>query len=302
MLKCALHKNFKLSPASSRALEPYYDIVRYDVKDAFDQAVDVWVGGPPKVLPKSLKWIQLQAVGFDGLDLKSLHDNNITLTNGSGTSSAPIAEYVVGAILYHYKKFGHYTQLQLTQTWNRKPIGKEVSGSKVAVLGTGHIGADIAKRLIPFGVHITGYNSNGRLVEPFDACAPLSSLASTIADFDIVILALPLNAFTKHIVDGTIIKTMKDNALLINVGRGALIAQKDLEALLDTHLGGVVLDVFETEPLEEGNPLWSHPKAFITPHISYASQFNEEKLESLIVENLVRYTRGESLLNIVSTQ
>ena len=302
MLKCALHKNFKLSPASQSALDPHYDIVRYDIKDDFDGAVDVWVGGPPKILPTSLQWIQLQAVGFDGLDLQSLHQKNIILTNGSGTSSAPIAEYVLGAILYHYKQFAHYTKLQLTQTWNRKPIGKEISASSVAILGTGHIGADIAKRLHPFGVKITGFNSNGRHVDSFDECAPLSTLASMIADFDIVILALPLNANTLHIIDGAMIDAMRESALLINIGRGALIAQQDLESRLDTHLGGVILDVFETEPLPENNPLWSHPKVFITPHISYASQFNETKLESLIVENLVRYAKGEALLNIVTTQ
>ena len=108
---------------------------------------------------------------------------------------------------------------------------------------------------------------------------------------DVVILALPLTKQTYHLMDGVILSSLKNEAILINLSRGGIV---DTEALLDVldqrHDLTAVLDVFETEPLPSGHPLWSMPNVKITPHNSFVGEENAARLWTLIRENLVSYS------------
>lgn len=299
MINCALPYTITLSDDNLELLKPYYEFSYYDATTPPSDTTQVIVGTPPQALPENLEWIQLIGVGYDHLNLDALRARNITITNGAGTTSVAIAEYVVGAILYCLKDFKTYAQLQQDKAWSPLETGKELTGSSVAILGTGNIGSEISKRLQAFNVSITGFNSKGSPTEHFDSVYALNQFDTHASSFDVVIIALPLNTGTHHFIDGNRLKKLNKNAILINIGRGPVIHLDALESLIDTHLSHVVLDVIEIEPLPETSMLWHHPKAIITPHISYMSQHRLTNVEHLIVDNLLSYAKGIKLKNII---
>lgn len=300
MIHCAYPKTLELSESNLNKLKDYYIFHPYESNDTLYQATEVLIGSPPKNLIESLKWIQMIPAGFDSIDLTLLKENNIILTNGSGTTNIAIAEYAVGALLYSIKDFKQYTKFHENAEWKPLDSGKELSGSKIAILGTGHIGSEITRRLNAFNVDIIGFNSKGSEAAHFDKTLPLDDFENHIETFDCVILALPLNDKTKHFFNLDRLSKLKKSTILINVGRGAVIELDALESVIDNHLGFVFLDVVEDEPLPKSSKLWRHDKVIITPHISYLSQYRSKNLEALIVDNLIRYATNIKLKNIVS--
>lgn len=299
MIHCFYPKTLNLSDHAISTLEKHYTLTEYDTSQDISDDAEVIIGNPPKSLPSSLKWVQLIAAGYDSIDIQSLKNKNVQLTNGSGTTSAAIAEYVIAAILYSYKALGAYTRQHDKSEWNPLTSGKELSGSNIAILGTGHIGKDIARRLKPFNVSIHGYNSNGRDVEYFDTVSKLNDFDHLASTFDCVILALPLNEHTRYFFNKHRLTSLKKTCTLINVGRGPVIELQALESIVDDTLSFVILDVVENEPLLITSKLWKHEKVLITPHTSYMSQHRIANIEKLLVTNLLSYAHGEKLQNII---
>jgi D-2-hydroxyacid dehydrogenase (NADP+) len=118
-----------------------------------------------------------------------------------------------------------------------------------------------------------------------------------------VVVTLPLTEKTHHLFDEELLKEMKPNAFLINVGRGSLIDEKALvKALKKGWIAGAGLDVFEEEPLAADSPLWSMENVILTPHISGFTPYYDQRAVDLFAENLRRYLAGEPLLNRVNRE
>ena len=113
-------------------------------------------------------------------------------------------------------------------------------------------------------------------------------------------ICVPLTDATRGLIDAKAVSLIKPGATLVNVGRGAVINEDTLvEALRDGRLAGAALDVFATEPLDEGSPLWELPNVLLSPHTAGLSLRENERIVALFVENLRRYLDGEELLNRV---
>lgn len=246
---------------------------------------------------KGLSYLQLLSAGYDQLDLDKMKEHSIQLANARGVYSIPIAEYVVGKILAFYKKDSLFVEQQKEKNWNRIRELLELTNKTVGLLGTGSIAQETAKRLKGFDCKIIGLNTNGRDVEYFDQCYSFENIDALLSQSDIVICTLPLNEQTHHIMNKEKFLKMKQDAMFINIGRGAEVNEQDLVEILDTHLSQVVLDVFEEEPLPKSSPLWSHPKVVITPHISNASDLINERRKQLVIDNLLRFIRNEKIKN-----
>ncbi len=247
----------------------------------------------------NLKYIQTPSAGFNHLDLDYIKENNISLHNARGVHGIAISEYVLGKILEVYKNSKYYQKHQENKTWDGKSFMKALYLRKAAVLGTGSIGQEIAKRLQVFGVEVTGFNSNGRDIEFFDQCHPLTSFSEHAKIYDIVIVALPLNEQTEGFLNRKRLLSMNRDAILINIGRGKLIDEATLISLLDTQFLAVILDVFEVEPLPQESPLWHHPKVTVTPHNSSQDPTTNLMLRNLILDNLSALAKNEELANKV---
>ena len=127
---------------------------------------------------------------------------------------------------------------------------------------------------------------------------PLERLAELVAAVDALVLALPLTVDTTAIIDAGLLWSMKQGALFVNVGRGALV---DEDALVDVlrsgHLGGAGLDVFGSEPLAHDSPMWDLENVIVTPHSSGFSYRSDERATEILLENLARWRDGLPLVN-----
>jgi phosphoglycerate dehydrogenase-like enzyme len=165
--------------------------------------------------------------------------------------------------------------------------------------GFGNIGHEIARRIKPFGVHLTVVRrspaADGDLA---DKVITLADMARELPQTDVVVLACALNDETRGMCDDAFFRAMKPGAILINIGRGGLVNEDALKAGLDRDQPAhAVLDVFQTEPLPAESWLWDHPKVRVSAHTSNSGDGNLGRGDDLFLENLRRYLAKEPLLN-----
>ncbi|NLC41707.1 MAG: hypothetical protein GX775_02495 [Erysipelothrix sp.] len=245
----------------------------------------------------NLKYIQLFSAGYDSVDIEKAHQHGIMVANARGAYSVQIAEYVLARLLSVYKKEREFDSLQKDSTWSQSIQMHSLVDEKVAILGSGSIGQEVAKRLKPFNTDITGFNTSGRVDPHFDHGESLANIHNVIDQFDIVIICLPLNDSTSKLFNKELLLKMKETATLINIGRGPIIVESDLVEVLETHLRAVILDVFEVEPLTKDSLLWNHPKAYLTSHVSYNDNSTSKVRNEIIIGNLERYIDSEPIKN-----
>ncbi len=250
----------------------------------------------------NLVWIQVFTAGYNTIDLEYIKSRNIILTNGKDIYSIPIAEDVITKILTINRNVGKYLEAMKTKSWGWLNSEYELTNSTVGIVGVGSIGKEIAKRLKAFNVNIVGYRRQNKSEEYFDQIFyGKDGLDSLLKISDYVILALPLNDESYHLINLNKIRLMKKSALLINIARGEVIKQDDLIYALQNHyIRGAALDVVYPEPLPQDSPLWSLDNVFLTPHNSFSSPYTMDRLMRFLIENLENYERGKELQNIVT--
>ena len=273
----------------------------YTYEDGLDDA-EIIIGSPQQLIktPQSLtalKYVHLLSAGYDKLNIDTLNDMGVIISNARGLYSKSIAEYVVLYILAHYHRYDHFKALQDESQWEQNFKGRVLDRKTVAILGTGSIGQEIAKRLRVFGVHVIGVNRSGNLVSDFDECMLIEDLKAQLSSVDCLVSALPASPESRHIINKDLLLKLNKDAILVNVGRGDAIHEAELIEILDTHLGHVVMDVFEKEPLDANSPLWLHPKVRLTPHSSIASEFIQEDTVKMVQENILYYLQGHGVKN-----
>jgi phosphoglycerate dehydrogenase-like enzyme len=278
------------------------DLHNINLYDSFKD-INIIVGGEElKELPitefSDLKLIQTISAGFDYLDKTKITNNNIKLTNASGVYSIPIAEWVIGQILYAFKKFDSFKESQIKHNWNPDYSLEELNEKKVLIFGTGSIGQEICKRLNVFNCEVDGINSDGRSIKGFNNCCSLEVSSDHISDYDILVFALPSNSKTKNFLNKTILEKIPNSCVLINVGRGDLINENDLIEVLEIKKDMIVfLDVLKQEPLPKDEVLWDHPQIFVTPHTSFSSTKNQTRLRKLVISNIMNLKNNKRLIN-----
>ena len=234
---------------------------------------------------EDLKFIQCVMAGIEHLPLDYIREHNIELRNASGVYSIPIAEYVVGGILQIYKDSIGYYKKQTAHTWEKNRNLLELTNKRIYILGTGSIGCEIAKHLKAFDCNIIGFNRSQNKSNYFDEVHSISEFAKLAQHADIIISALPLDNSTYHLINNDVLSSLNQNAVLVNVSRGAIINSEALASNI-SNIKGAVLDVFEDEPLPETHPLWNAPNVIITPHNSFVGDQNNQRLNALIMSNL----------------
>ena len=276
------------------------EIIAREIKDA-----EVIIGEPEKALLNSarkLKWMQITWAGADRYTKD--FPENVILTNASGAFGRIISEYTLGMILAQYKRLPCYYENQKKKVWADLGSERSLLGKHVLILGTGNVGSSIAQKLHTFGTYNMGINRSGKCPAHFDECHPLDDLDMYLPKADIVIGALPRTPFTQGLFDYRRMRLMKEDALLVNVGRGTMIVTKDLETLLgEGFFSGCVLDVMDPEPLPETSSMWTTERVLLTPHISGIGFGHEDATERTIWEicadNLRRYAAGSPLAHVV---
>ena len=242
------------------------------------------------------RWTQIMAAGIDNPIFRQIIEKGVRLTKSSAQAT-PIAEYVVAHALSLQTPIRAQADLQSKREWKSTPY-RELGNTRWVLVGFGNIGHAIAKRIKPFGVHLTVVRRSQTADPLADEVLPFSKLSATLPDADVIVLACPLNAETRNMCDQAFFEALKPGAILINIGRGDLVDEDALRAGLDRDQPAhAVLDVFHSEPLPSDAWFWDHPKVRVSAHTSNSGDGNLGRGDALFLENLRRYLAKEPLLN-----
>lgn len=247
-----------------------------------------------------LRWLHIASAGVDRVLFPELRDSDVVLTNSRGIFDDAIAEYVLGVILAFAKDLPRSVRLQDERTWLHRET-ERVAGRSVLVVGTGPIGRSIARLLRAAGMRVTGAGRREREDDPdFGVVYSSAELARYLPGADVVVAVAPLTEQTKGMFDAEAFAAMRPGARFVNVGRGELVVTDDLvDALRRGHLGGAALDVFETEPLPSGSPLWTMGNVLVSPHMSGDFVGWRNALVEVFADNFRRWREGRPLRNVV---
>lgn len=246
-----------------------------------------------EALPRfsALRVVQVNSAGVDWIAPSVPED--VALCSARGTRDAPVAEWVVGAILDSYKGLDQLRRQQGQAQWTPR-MPRELAGSKALIVGYGSIGRAVEDRLRPFGVEVTRVASRQRgNTDGVDAIDELLPHA------DIVIVLLPATPGTVGQIGKQRLARLKTGALLVNAGRGTAV---DTDALCDELESGrleAALDVTDPEPLPPESPLWQLPNLLVTPHIAGDSPAADRRIYELVGDQIRRHLKGDPLLNVV---
>jgi phosphoglycerate dehydrogenase-like enzyme len=258
---------------------------------------------------RRLRWVHTAAAGVGGLLFPELIASEVVITNSAGVHAIPMAETVVGGILYLLRGFDFAVDRQRVGVWDRAPfVGadtpvREVGDCRTLIVGAGGIGSAVARRLGALGARCTGIRRRPELGAPegFERVLGPEALDALLPEHELLIIAAPATSDTHELVTGARLDRLPRGAIVVNVSRGSLLDQAALaERVAGGRLRGAVLDVFREEPLPAGDQLWRLPSVLITPHVSGVSPrgFWRRELE-LLIDNWHRYAGGRPLRNVV---
>jgi len=245
----------------------------------------------------SLRVVQTLTAGYE--EFLPLLPAAVTLCNAAGLHDASTAELAVALALASGRHLDGYARAQHAGTWHQI-WGRSLADQRVLIIGYGHIGQAIERRLQGFEVaSVTRVARSGRPGPP--EVRPVGELRRLLPQADVVFLIAPYTPQTEHLIGARELKLLPDQALLVNVARGKLV---DTDALLAEVSAGRIraaLDVTEPEPLPADHPLWQQPGVLISPHVGGASTAFGPRADRLIAAQLDRFAAGQPLANVVRT-
>ncbi|WP_026551565.1 D-2-hydroxyacid dehydrogenase [Arthrobacter sp. H20] len=244
----------------------------------------------------SLQWLHVAAAGVDKLLFPGLIESPVTVTNAHGVFDRPMAEYVLGAMLFSAKGFGQTRDQQHNRVWGRRTT-RNIAGARVLIVGTGSIGRCTSRLLRAAGADVDGAGRVGRSADPdFGIVHASSDLAGIVGAYDYVVLVAPLTPQTDGIISADVLAAMAPTSVLINVGRGRLVDEAALARVLDDGgIAGAVLDTFAVEPLPPTSLLWGMKQVLISPHMASDADSWLEDLALQFESNFLTWQSGEPL-------
>ncbi len=239
-----------------------------------------------------LKVVQLLTAGYD--NALPFVRKGVTLCNAGGVHDASTAELAVGLILSSLRGLDSFARAMPTGAWlyGRR---ESLADRRVVVVGAGGVGDAIRRRLEPFETDVVMVGRSAR-----SGVHAASELPHLLPLADVVVLAVPLSADTRGLVDDVFLARMRDHSLLVNVARGPVV---DTDALVAHVAAGRIraaLDVTDPEPLPPDHPLWALPGVLISPHVGGNTSAFLPRARRLVEGQLRRFAAGEPLASVVS--
>jgi phosphoglycerate dehydrogenase-like enzyme len=268
-------------PSGADGIE--FFVGRYDVPPPPAQAL--------AALPQ-LKVIQLLSAGVEPW-LPVLPDG-VPLHNGRGIHGASTAELAIAGMLALLRELPRFEQAQRDHEWAPRGLTDGLDGARVLVLGAGDIGARVADVARTLDAEVT---TVARTARP--GVRTLAELPELLPAHTVVVVAVPHTPETERLVDAEFLAAMPDDAVLVNIARGAIVDSDALLAELTKRRLRAFLDVTDPEPPPSDHPLWDAPNLLLTPHVGGGTRGWERRGYRLVRAQIERYLAGEPLVNAV---
>lgn len=252
---------------------------------------------------KKLRFIQSISAGSDQFDEQKLRARGIRLASAAGITAQAVAEHAMALMLALRRHLHTARDNQSKKHWRGMisdiPSREDQLGGKtLLIIGLGRIGTRLARLAKAFDMRVIGTRRDARReVDHVDAVVGNDRLLDLLPSADIVVVTCPLTPETRNLISAAAIAAMKPSVHLINVARGAIVDEAALiQALREERVGAAGLDVMCEEPLPLSSPLWTMPNVLITPHKAGETQRLEDGVIDVLMENLARQWRGETVL------
>jgi phosphoglycerate dehydrogenase-like enzyme len=269
----------------------------------------------PEQAPR-LRWVQMHMAGLDWMIKQPIMQaQDVEITTASGIHAVPMAEFCLMMMLAFAYRLPEMQRDQAAGKWGERLRGTPLRGRTLGIVGYGSIGRELGRMADALGMTVlaakrdamsteetTSYTEDGtgdpageipRRIYPFQAVPMM------VSECDFVVVTAPLTNETRSMINDAVFSAMKKTAVLVNVGRGAVIDEPALiSALSAGKIAGAALDVFTEEPLPSGSPLWNMDNVIITPHISGEPVDHPQRVLTLFAENLRRYVDNRPLMNV----
>ena len=252
-----------------------------------------------KVAP-NLKWIHVISAGVEHLLPLDWMFDGLVLTNSSGAHAKKAGEYGLMSILMLQN---HMTKIITNQKNNSfvSLFSNPIAGKTVVLVGTGNLGASMAKLVAPLGANIIGVNKRGKMAEGCSKVISIDKIDTVLPDADFLYLAVPETPETKNLISKERLNILKPTCGIVNIGRQSVMDYDVLcKKLSNNEIAGAILDVFTHEPIEKKSKLWDTPNLVITPHVSSDDHGNYVNLIlNIFIKNLKLFIENKELPNKV---
>lgn len=249
-----------------------------------------------KSLPR-LRVISKYGIGLDKIDVTAASEKKIPIGFCPGVNHTTVAEHTFGLLLALYRHI--VTECNHVKNGNWKRLtGHELSGKKIAIVGLGRIGKEVAIRARAFGMEVAGFDLYWD--EAFALAHKVEragSIEAILADADVISLHTNLTDQTRHLINAASLQRMRKGVVVLNCARGELVDTPAMvEALKSGQVGGYGADVLEVEPPPADHPLFSTPNTVLTPHIGSRTHESVGRQATMATQNLINLLKGEPAL------
>jgi glyoxylate/hydroxypyruvate reductase A len=261
--------------------------------------------GSPEPVLSELAEVKAIFLGGAGADAILKHEAAIPrevpiVRLGDAGMGIQMAEYVLHAVLRYYRRFDEYETLARAGEW--KPLAQHRREDfSIGILGAGLLGKHVLDALKPFGFPLHAWSRSAKQIGGVQSHAGEDGLDAFLRSSRVVVCMLPLTPETSNILNRSNLAKLLQGAYLINVARGAQVAEPDLLTLVKSgHIAGATLDVFRNEPLPVQHPFWQEPRITITPHISALTQRSESVQQ--IAGKIRQLEKGEAIADVINRE
>lgn len=250
----------------------------------------------------SLRWVHAHSAGADRPVYQDLLARGVAVSTSSGANAAVVAQTALAGLLALARRFPQLSRAQRDRRWAPligSGLPRDLAGQTVVLVGWGPIAQRVAASLQLLDLKVIVVRSSAQPAAADVETLAFEDIARVLPRADWLLLACPLSARTRGLIDAEAIALLPHGAHVVNVARGELVDERALiSALSEGRLGGAFLDVFAHEPLPAESPLWALDNVIATPHSAGFSDGNAARVLAIFTDNLQRWLAGSPLRNL----
>lgn len=280
-------------------------------RDLLGRADILWDLPSAEDLPfaRKLRWVQTTSTGVGpAVAQRGLQHGNVLVTTARGVHARPLAEFVMMALLLHFRGLRHLDTEQRAHRWTRF-CGQGIAGRTLVLIGAGDLARGTARVARALDMHVVAVARDAERVrahnDMFHEIVPVELLHRALGMADAVVVTLPHTPRTERLIDGAAFAAFKPGAAFVNIGRGIVIDEPALiENLRSGHVSFAALDVTDIEPLAAESPLWDMPNVLISPHSASTVTGENAAITDIFIHNLRCWLDGRQadMRNVLDKQ